>query len=171
MNTVHLTPFQIERRRAAAAEAIGHAVIATADLDALMTVLRATFAQSADDRGDDLCNVFVRCPLSDADVARIEGRSADGTAMFPEVSGPPYDAPRAWAHSWTRRRVRRGGAEVVLDREAWLRENALCILRAGGVEVRTPGAPWTRVAPEADYRAIGLVAADLVTEPAPARAA
>ncbi len=150
----------IEARRGFAQAALAAAVIAAADVDALVALLGATPAQSADDRGDDICAVYARGPLTGADVSTIEGRPAAYLEQSRKMLGASYDKPQAWTHSWTRRRVRRGGAEVILSQADWLRENALAILRAGAVEVKTWRGDWVRVASaDVDYRAIALAAA------------
>lgn len=157
--TVCFTPFDIELRRHRAAKALGLAVIARADITALSAVLAATPAETAEDRLDNLCAVWVRGALSSADVAAIEGQSSERITEFVNAYGSDYTSPRVWRHSWTRRHPRRNGERVRLSREEWLNENALCILRAGGVAVRPFGGQWIRVAADADYVSIALQAA------------
>lgn len=149
----------IETRRGFAQAALAAAVLAAADVDALVALLGATPAQSADDRGDDICAVHARGPLTGADISIIEGRPAAYIEQIRQVYGSSYDAATPWLHAWTRRRVRRNGREVILGRANWLRQNALYLLGAGAVEVKTWRGDWVRVASaEVDYRAIALAA-------------
>lgn len=97
-----VTPFNMQLRRAAASLAIGRACVDGANLDALVQVLAATPAQSADDRGDDLCTVLVQGALTDIDVMCIEGRSESYIAPYRRMYGQYLDEPRRWTHSWTR---------------------------------------------------------------------
>jgi hypothetical protein len=152
------TPFDRETRRHRAQTALGNVLVAAADVDRLIAILAATRAESAVDRRDDLCAVYVRGPLSDAEVMEIDATPEGERAAFRAAYGEALDAKKTWRHDWLFRTVRREGQVVTMSREAWLRENALAILRDGGVEVRIYGGEWTRVAPEADYKAIAMVA-------------
>lgn len=160
-STPIVSPFEREIRRARAAVALAAAVTASANARRLVAILASTPAQSAEDRLDDLCAVCVRGPLSIADVWAVEGQPATHEESFRKVYEAHLDERISWHHSWTRRRVRRGGVERVLSRDEWLHENAVCILRAGGVEVKIYGSEWERIAPEADYRAVALAAASM----------
>lgn len=146
-----MNSFDMSMRRSRAQTAIGALVAANADRALLVSILRATPAQSADDRPDDLCAVYVRGPLTGADVSRVEGRDDAFVNRLRAFLGASYDRAQPWQHSWTRRRVSRNGVEQILTRDAWLEENATCILRSGGVEVKAYGGEWVRIAAEADY--------------------
>lgn len=153
------TPFdlsyQISRRRCAANEFLGRTLDRASDAETLARVLAMTPAESADDRDDDLCAVHVRGVLSDEDVDRlITGRSEAYRREVAAVYGAPYRAPRVWKHSWTRRAVRVNGERVVRSRAEWIAENAVCIVRAGGAEVKVFGEPWVRIAPAFPYAAM-----------------
>lgn len=147
-----LTEFQRSRLRCAANEFLGRVLRESARFDELVAVLASTPAESADDRGDDLCSVHVRGVLSDADVDRLIDRRTEAYRReVATVYGAPYEAMRVWRHSWTRRAVRVSGERVVRSRADWLAENATCILRMGGAEVKVYGGQWVRVAEDLPY--------------------
>jgi len=143
-------------RRSAALMAMAPAIIASTNRSALLELLRVTGASSADDRDDDLCRISAVGPLSGAQIAQIEGRGAAWMDQIRSVFGDGFDKPVPWNHSWTRRRVRRGGEFIVLPYEEWLNENATCILRAGAVAVRLYAGKWVRLAHLDDAHYFGV---------------